>query len=133
MGLQLQSVLGIDITSAPVMSWPVHSGVGPNNSSHELCIQFSEVPMGCYNPPYNSTCNKAELIWGFQNTLAILSTHQCTGKQDVKNPKAPLFCSQNLQYHGMATAKPSGCWFITNILNSSQIINHVLPWRVNVT
>lgn len=63
---------GKDITSAPVMSWSVHLGVDPKNFSCEPGIQLSEVPMGYYNPQYNSTCNKAELILGFQNHLAIL-------------------------------------------------------------
>lgn len=45
--------------------------VGPRNSC-EPCIQFSEFSMGYYNLCYNSTSNKAKLIWGFQNTLEIL-------------------------------------------------------------
>lgn len=83
----IQSVLGRDITSAPVMSWSVHLGADPKNSSCEPCIQLSEVPMGYYKTQYNSTCNKAELILGFQNSLAICQHISATRKQDVKNPK----------------------------------------------
>lgn len=47
-------------------------GVGPRNYSCEPCVQFFKFSTRYYNLQYNSTSNKAELIWGFRNTLENL-------------------------------------------------------------